>query len=60
MDKREDVVAILGCGVLGPITAQGLNAPEVRQSYRVIATCRSPERAEALSRSLRIARLIDN
>lgn len=60
MDKREDVVAILGCGVLGTTMAQGLNAPEVRQSYGVIATCRSPERAEALSRSLGITCLIDN
>jgi hypothetical protein len=60
MDKREDVVAILGRRVLRTPMAQGLNAPEDRQSYRVIATCRSPEWAEALSRSLNITCLTDN
>lgn len=60
MNKNESFVAVLGCGVLGTIMAQGLNAAQARQSYKVVATCRTLERAEALSRSLGIACLTDN
>lgn len=51
MDQDKEVVAILGCGVLGTIIAKGLQMPEGRQPYEILPTHRSPERAEEISRT---------
>jgi pyrroline-5-carboxylate reductase len=60
MRDDKEVIAILGCGVLGAILADGLRMPFNGHSCKVVATCRSAERASELSRSLGITCLTDN
>lgn len=55
-----ETVAVLGCGALGAAIVRGLQHPEGRCLYDVIATQRTRERAEAVAQRLDISCEADN
>ena len=59
-DSLKERVAILGCGILGTMMARGLQEYRGGRAYRVTATQRTAERAEAISRDTGIFCLSDN
>lgn len=60
MGAKKVTVAILGCGVLGRLIAQGLRDADGGQSYKVLVTQRTAERAQELAQDLGVKGLHSN